>query len=132
MENQTYSSKLLLLEFSADLIFEVEENIHDLIQRALQILDDLELALNILEFSQHQYGCNHPHLHYHTSIFIPSSHRSPEYPELRRSQKYAELRDASQRIVEAQRMEMQYVKPRVVYNSRPAIRNDPMEQNLEL
>jgi hypothetical protein len=136
MEKQTHSSKLLFLEFSANLIFEVEENIRDLIQRTLQILDDLELALNILEFSQHQYtapkGCNHPHLHYHTSIFIPSANRSPDYPELRRCQKYTELRDASQRIIEAQRMEMKYVKPRVVYNRRPAFRNDPVKQNLEL
>jgi hypothetical protein len=123
MTPQTHSRTLPLSDLSADLILEAEENLHDLIQRAEQILDDLELALNISAFSQHQYtvskGCSTSQLHDQTSIFKPSSGR--EHPELRRCKKYAELRDASQSIVETQRLEMQYVKPRVVYVKRPTI-----------
>ncbi len=123
MEPQTHSRKLLLSDLSANLILEAEEKLHDLIQRAEQISDDLELALNISAFSQRQYtvskGCSTSQLHDPTSIFKPSF--GPEHPELRRCQKYAELRDASQSIVEAQRLEMQYVKPRVVYIRRPTI-----------
>jgi hypothetical protein len=123
MEPQTHSRKLLLSDLSADLILEAEGNLRDLIQRAEQILDDLELTLNISAFSQRQYTvsrrCSTSQLHDSTSIFKPSS--GPQHPELRRCQRYAELRDASQSIVEAQRLEMQCVKPRVVYIRKPAI-----------
>lgn len=50
IEPQTCNNKLLLLDLSADLIFEAKENLYNLIQRAKQILDDLELALDILAF----------------------------------------------------------------------------------
>jgi hypothetical protein len=67
IEHQIRSRELLLSDLSADLIFEVEENLHDLMQRALQILDDLKLALDILAFSHYQYtaskDCNTSHLH---------------------------------------------------------------------
>lgn len=55
MEPQTQRRKLLLSDLSADLILEAGEQFRDLIQGAEQILDDLELALNISGFSQHQY-----------------------------------------------------------------------------
>lgn len=114
---EPHSRKLLLSDLSTDLILEAEEKLHDLIQRAEQ--DDFELALNISAFSQRPVskGCSTSQLHDLTSTFKPSS--GPEHPELRRCQKYAELRDASQSIVEAQRFEMQYVKPRVVYIRKP-------------
>jgi hypothetical protein len=120
MESRTQRTNLLLSNLSADLILEAEEHLHDLMQRAEQILDDLELALDISAFSQHQYtvskeGCSTSQPHDRTSIFKPSS---GQHPELRRCQKYAELRDASQSIVETQRLEMQYVKPRTVYIRR--------------
>jgi hypothetical protein len=54
MEPGTFSNKFLLSDLSADLILEVEANLHDLIQKAEQILDDLKLALDILAFSQHR------------------------------------------------------------------------------
>jgi hypothetical protein len=77
METQTPSNKLLLSDLSANLILEAEENLHDLIQRAEQILDDLELALDISAFSHHQYtvsnGCSTSQPHDRTSIFKPSS-----------------------------------------------------------
>lgn len=124
MEPQIRNNKLLLSDLSADLILEAEENLYKRIHRAEQILDDLELALDISAFSQHQYtvtkGCSTSQPHERVSIFKPSS---GQYPKLRRSQKYAELRDASQSIVEAQRLEMQYVKPRVVYIRRPTTSN---------
>ena len=127
MEPQTRNNKLLLSDLSADLILEAEENLHDLIQRAEQILDDLELALEISAFSQHQSivskGCSTSQLHDRTSILKASS---GQHPELRRCQKYAELRDASQSIVETQRLEMQYVKPRVVYIGRPTTSNSSL------
>jgi hypothetical protein len=127
MEPQTRNNKLLLSDLSADLILEAKENLHDLIQRVKQILDDLELALDISAFSQHQYtvskGCSTSQPYNRTSIFKPSS---GQHPELRRCQKYAELRDASQSIVETQRIEMQYVKPRVVYIRRPTTSNSSL------
>ncbi len=121
MEPQTRSRKLQLSDSSADLILKAKEKLHNLLQKADQ--DDLELALNISAFSQRQYtvskGCSTSQLHGPTLIFKPSSRL--EHPELRRCQKYAELRDASQSIVKAQRLEMRYVKPRVVYIRRPTI-----------
>lgn len=123
MEPQTSSNKLLLLDLSVDLILEAEENLYDLIQRAEQILDDLELALDISAFSQRQYtvskGYSTSQLHNPTLVSKPSS--GPEHPALRRCKKYADLRDASQSIVETQRLEMHYVKPRVVHVKRPTI-----------
>jgi hypothetical protein len=44
MEPQTRSNKLLLSDLFADLVLEAEEILHDLIQRAEQNLDDLDLA----------------------------------------------------------------------------------------
>lgn len=127
MEPQTRNNKLLLSDLSADLILEAKENLHNLIQRVKQILDDLELALDISAFSQHQYtvskGCSTSQPHNRTSIFKPSSR---QHPKLRRCQKYAELRDASQSIVKTQRMEMQYVKARVVYIRKPTTSNSSL------
>lgn len=124
MESRTQRTNLLLSNLSADLILKAKEHLHDLIQRAEQILDDLELALDISAFSQHQYtlskGCSTSQSHDRTSIFKTSS---GQHPELRRCQKYAELRDASQSLVETQRLEMQYVKPRAVYIRRPTTSN---------
>lgn len=121
MTPQKHSRASTLSDLPADLILEAKENLHDLIQRAEQILDNLELALHISAFSQHQYtvfkGCHTSQLHDQTLIFKPSSGRN--YSELRRCKKYAELRDTSQSIVETQRLEMQYVKPRVMYVKRP-------------
>jgi hypothetical protein len=126
MEPQTRSNKLLLSDLSADLTLEAKKDLHDLIQRAEQVLDDLELALYISAFSQHQSTvlkcCSTLQPHDRTSIFKPSS---GQHPELRRCQKYAELRDASQSI-EAQRLEMQYAKPRVVYIRRPTTSNSSL------
>ena len=117
MEPRTYSTKFLLSDLSADLVLEVEENLDNLIQRAEQILDDLELALDVLAVSQHRYtvskGCSSSQPHDRTSISSPSSEL--QHPELRRCPKYTELRDASRSIVEIQRLEMQYGKPRVVH-----------------
>ena len=128
MEPQRRSNKLLLSDLSTDLILEAEQDLHDLIQRAEQVLNDLELALYISTFSQHQYttiskGCSTLQPHDRTSSFKPSS---GQHPELRRCQKYAELRDASQSIVETQRLEMQYVKPKVVYIRRPTTPNSSL------
>jgi hypothetical protein len=73
MEPQTRSNHLLLSDLFADLILEAEDVLHDLIQRAEQNLDDLELALDISAFSQHQYtvskGCSTSQPHKGTSIF---------------------------------------------------------------
>jgi hypothetical protein len=127
MESQTYRRELLLSDLYTDLIFEAEENLHELMRSAEQILNNLELALDILVFSQHQYtvskSCNTLQLYDRTSIFKLSSDTGPEYPELRRCQKYTELRDVSQSIVETQRLELRYVKPRVVYIRKPTLRN---------
>lgn len=132
MEPRTHSGKLSLLDLSADLILEAEGNLYDLVQRAEQILSDLEIALDILTFSRYQHtvsqGYNTSQLHDHTLIFNPSSDTGPENPGLRRCQKYAELRDASQSIVETQRLEMQYVKLRVVYIRKPTISNSSRKQ----
>ena len=117
MEPRTSSNKLLLTDFAADLIFEAEDDLHDLILKAEPILDDSKLALDNLAFLQHSCtvskGCSTSQAHDRTSIFSPSS--AQQHIELRRCQKYAELRDASRSIVEIQRLEMQYGKPRVVY-----------------
>jgi hypothetical protein len=127
MELQPHRRELLLSNLYADLIFEAKENLHDLMHNAEQILNDLELALDILAFSQHQYtvskSCSTLQLHDRTSVSKLSLNKFPEHPELRRCQKYAELRVVSQSIVETQRLEMRYVKPRVVYIRRSTLRN---------
>lgn len=109
MELQTHRG-LPLLDLSAELIHEAEENLFNLLQRAEQILNDSELALDILAFSQYpriiSQNCNTLQIHGHTSTFKLSSDAGTVYPRLRRCQKYAELRDASQSIVETQRLEI--------------------------
>jgi hypothetical protein len=119
MNPQTHSGKMMLLDLSAELISEAEESLLALVQRAEQILDDLKLTLDVLTFSQSKHpvsqGCNTSQLYYHTPVFKPFTDTGHEHPGLRRCQKYAELREASQGIVETQRLNMQYVKPRVVY-----------------
>ena len=127
MKLQTHSGRMTLSDLSAELIREAEENLLAVPQKAEQILKDLELALDILTFSQSletvPQGCNTSQLYYRTPIFKHSTDTSPKHPELRRCQKYAELRVESQGIVETQRLKMQYVKPKIVYISSRTIRN---------
>jgi hypothetical protein len=124
MEPRAHIRKLLLSDLYVDLIFEAEESLHDLLRNAEHILNDLELALDNLASSQHQYtaseSCNTLQLHDRTAIFKLSSDTGPE---LRRCRKYAELRDISQSIVETQRLELRYVKPTIVYITRSTLRN---------
>src|ERR1700733_3730913 len=117
MDPQKQSSSLTIL--AEGLIINAQENLIHIFQRTEEVVHDLQLAQEILAFSQSHTPvsersrtsnlCGQPYIH--NSLIDTSS----VYPKLRRCQKYTKLRDIHRNVVEIKKIEVKPVKPRIVY-----------------
>ena len=123
MDAQDYNQSSSIYRLVEELILDAQENLVCIPHRVEDAIRDLELARNISAFSNTVLPEVHrsPYLRDQYYVSNISLNASPAHPKLRRCRKYSGLREIYNTKVEIQRMEIAYMKPKVVYIKRPVI-----------
>jgi hypothetical protein len=120
MELHNCSSSLTQL--AEELILDAQDTLIQVILRAEDAFDELEVAREILIFSQSRALSRdqiHPTVSTPLRTYNSSVNTSSVHPRLRKCWKHANLRDICTGIAEVRKMEIKHVKPKEIYITKP-------------